>query len=710
MPLSQGLSGLEAVAEKLDAIIKLMFECEFKLNSQAIRAAEEYPEVLARTRYLFVEHSRPSNALKHLLEEIPDIFLRRRFKSCVPSSYSLKSTKTSAEGSAAVFPKADKTPWEAPVFALKRLQQEVKKVWVERMIFTQNRQLLLHVAFLVVVLYVAAEIVGMDLCIVSRDALQQALRTRLVEEEWEPANGYMEIATPSNWWQWAEGPLLDAIYEPTLPTWDKKGKLKSSDDNVSSRFPLLGGLAFAVSQPRLRMFGTLPDEKHLGACSYKPGTQRLGRNGESCFSFFDANVELDEALEQDVPVSSATAAYAFDYKARAKGWLHVEAPVIYGHQAYYPGTGGYIAGFPKDPAAGEEMLHTLRNSSWLSQNTRAIVLEFMAFSASDHHSHNLLATVRLLAEFTPTGAVMCSGHIRAVRLWLYRTSRDFVRAVLEVVWVLAVCLQFRSEVRQLATAFQRDISANRRTSSGFLAQFYRVRRGIADYADVHFNLIDLGHFHVFIWLIAVHTLSLAYTAHVDWDDLFEADNTDRSTRRDLSTAAVAIQMAEIRLFLLGVYVMLSFLTLLDRMRVRESLHVLIIEEMFKKIFTFLIVMSVCVLGFSFTAFFSRLGGAQGPMGGRASGLIGEIDYEKAYNSDPRFGVVFCIISFMVLPVLLMNLLIAIMLEAYAAVKDYAAARFCYLQLVAYSDYTRSHDEYMGLVVHPGVTHWLALGV
>lgn len=714
-PLTHPMSGMESVARKLDDMIKLMFECHFTLKSDAIRVAEAHPELLARVRYMFVEYSRPASALKHVLEVAPDLFLKGRFAS----------TFKARVDDATFVAKLEKSPWEAPVFALKRLQKETNKLWMERMIFIQNRQLLGYVGYLMLVLYVTAEIVGMDMCIVSRDTAQQALRTRFVDEEWEPANGFLDVATPDNWWSWAEGPLLSAIYEPTLTTWQNNGRLKTSlVKNSTVPFPLLGGLAFAVGQPVLRMLGTKSDESYLGACAYNPGGKRLQGSVDSCFSFYDESVGLDSSLEWQSASGLASAARAFDYANPALGWLGTRAPHIYGYQAYYPGVGGYVAAFPRNADEGEQMLRALKNSSWLSQNTRAIVLDFMVYSPSDHHSFNLITRVRLLAEFTPTGAVLCSGQIRAVRLWLYRTFRDFVRAAFEVGWVVAVFLQFWGEVTQLAAAFQRDVSTAR-GSNRLHAQVRRFRTGIANYASVHFNVIDLGHFHVFLWLICVHAASLAFTSHVDWNTLVRAEEIDQGARKQLSTAATAFQMAEIRLFLLGIYVFLTFLKFLDRMRVRESLHVLIIEEMFKKIFTFLIVMSVCVLGFSFTAFASRLGGAQGPMGGHSRDvgggdvfvgafvsqmrqLIGEIDYETAYNSDPRFGIVFCIISFMVLPVLLMNLLVAIMLEAYERVRDYAAARFCYLQLAAYSDYFQVHDGYMGVRVHVSPTHWLAL--
>ena len=54
----------------------------------------------------------------------------------------------------------------------------------------------------------------------------------------------------------------------------------------------------------------------------------------------------------------------------------------------------------------------------------------------------------------------------------------------------------------------------------------------------------------------------------------------------------------------------------------------------------------------------------------------------------------------------MNLLIAIMLEAYESVRNAAAARYCYLQQVAYVDYFKAHDG----PFQTDFTHWFALTV
>ena len=74
-------------------------------------------------------------------------------------------------------------------------------------------------------------------------------------------------------WQWAEGPLLDALYEDPLPVWRDGVTLAPPPMAGGARFPLLGGLGTAVGAPRLRMLATEPCEGDpgTGACSYGSG-------------------------------------------------------------------------------------------------------------------------------------------------------------------------------------------------------------------------------------------------------------------------------------------------------------------------------------------------------------------------------------------------------------------------------------------------------
>ena len=99
------------------------------------------------------------------------------------------------------------------------------------------------------------------------------------------------------------------------------------------------------------------------------------------------------------------------------------------------------------------MTDELRENSWVSANTRAVIFETLIYAPSDHWGYNLLVEVSLLAEFSPTGAVIASGSVRALRLWLYYGWRDYMRLWLELLVSAYVVYQFRQEARQLSAIF-----------------------------------------------------------------------------------------------------------------------------------------------------------------------------------------------------------------------------------------------------------------
>jgi len=709
------------VACQLDDLIACCFRCGADLGAGAVAVAER-TRLLARTRILYVEHCRDTRSLRDAVRRTPDLFLRRIegatvedsvVQDCGPKSPTAKIAlwADSVAGPSEAAPvKAPKAPWEEHLFSLKRLQVEATAVWHERMLYHQARHFLLQLGFLAIFLWVATEVVGFDVLIAQRDAVQQALRTRLVEDEWAPGNGFLDVATPADFWSWAEGPLLSSVYEPELPIFGRAAFTAEAD-----KFPVLGGLGYVIGAPRLRMVASIADDAVLSACDYAPSEPRFG-GGDACVAYYSSATELERdlgpAASEETPAALA-AARALRHSEAAKGWMGLPAPDVHGLMGVsYPGSSGYVASFPRDADDGAELLARLKNASWVSRNTRAIVFEALVYTASDYHAHNLVVKVSLLAEFTPTGAVVCSGRIRALRLFLYQTYRDYARVVFEMLWAAAVGLQFRAEAYAMSAAFARVRSAD----AGATKQrgLSKAMKAVADYTEQHFNLFDLAHFNVLFVLIIVHLVSLGCAAATEWRKLLTvADDAAYYASKDAlenyATANIALQLAEVRLTLLGVYVFLHFLKLLDHLRVSESLHVLIIEEMFKKISSFLGIVFIWILLFSLTDFYSRLGGALGPMGGSSQSmtggetlvstffqvmkqLLGEFDFETAAHSDSKFGLVFNIFSLLILPVLLMNLLIAIMFEAYESVKEYAAARFCYLQLSTYAEYDRAHAE------------------
>jgi len=59
--------------------------------------------------------------------------------------------------------------------------------------------------------------------------------------------------------------------------------------------------------------------------------------------------------------------------------------------------------------------------------------------------------------------------------------------------------------------------------------------------------------------------------------------------------------------------------------------------------------------------------------------LGDIDFETTSELSPVFGIVFTVLASFLLTTLILNLLIAVMSEAYENVKETAEAHWCYIQ-------------------------------
>lgn len=672
--------------------------------------------LLEQIRYIYVEHVNDRDALKEMLVKRTDVFLRM-------------PPQAGDEPPVA--------PWQRPIFKCKKLQDVSKKMWNESHRFLQNKTIFRYLLFMSTVLAVAFFWAGMDFVFLSRDAAQQAVAMRFVDEEWSPQNTFLEVATPGDWWAWAEGPLLDALYEDPLPVWDGKGRPRATASH-QRRFPLLGGLGTAVGAPRLRMLATKPgaSNEETGACSYgrlpnsKSDRGRLENEESVCFSYYDPTTELVE----DLQTTDARVGNAFLHDPPQEdayhGWRY-HAPKVYGHQKFspvgYPGAGGYLAHFPRDPEAGAALIEGLKNASYISANTRAVFFEAVVYTPADHWGYNLLVEVSLNAEFSPTGTVVTSGRVQAARIFLYDTWRDFVRFLLEILWFLYVWwYECRGEVQQITLktlsgdgSIEREIKAWRNSFA----------KALSEYWNSHFNFLDVCRIHVGLWILFVHCYCVRLTQTIPWRELmFEPDATTYG--QDAMAVSFALQLSRMRMQFVAAYVVLCFLKLLDYLRVQEDLFVLIIQEMLKKLASFLIIVLIVVLAFACFAFFSRVGGSQAAMGGtpdkigggdvfwhtlfqQFAQLNGEFDFAESWHTAQLGGVLWTLFALVILPILLMNLLIAIMSEAYEEVKAHAAARFCYLQLDTHADeYARKErlKNGTGSVGYSWefVTQWLVL--
>ena len=126
----------------------------------------------------------------------------------------------------------------------------------------------------------------------------------------------------------------------------------------------------------------------------------------------------------------------------------------------------------------------------------------------------------------------------------------------------------------------------------------------------------------------------------------------------------------------------------EYLRIRESFATMffIIWGMMARLASFVVILMVVLLAFTsldFIAFGSARGRSQTFMGSlisRFQSSLGDVDFESAASMDRNWGMFVLIFFIFVAVLLLLNLLIAVMSEAYEEVKETAEARWAYVQI------------------------------
>ena len=136
----------------------------------------------------------------------------------------------------------------------------------------------------------------------------------------------------------------------------------------------------------------------------------------------------------------------------------------------------------------------------------------------------------------------------------------------------------------------------------------------------------------------------------------------------------------------------------EYLRIRESFATMffIIWGMMAKLGSFVVILMVVLLAFTSLDFMSfgssreRSRSFTTSLVSRFQGSLGDVDFESAEALDQGWGLTFLIFFIVVAVLLLLNLLIAVMSEAYEEVKETAEARWAYIQMEMLVEYDAEH--------------------
>uniref|UniRef100_A0A8C5KFV2 Polycystin-2-like protein 1 n=1 Tax=Jaculus jaculus TaxID=51337 RepID=A0A8C5KFV2_JACJA len=276
---------------------------------------------------------------------------------------------------------------------------------------TTLRELLVYIVFLV------------DICLVTYGMTSSSAYyyTKVMSELFlqtpsDTGVSFQAISSMADFWDFAQGPLLDSLY---WTKWYNNQSLGHGSHSFIYYENLLLGA------PRLRQLRVRND-----SCVVH---EDFREDILSCYDVYSAD------KEEQVPFGALNGtAWTYHSQNELGGSSH------WGRLTSYSG-GGYYLDLPGSRQASSEALQDLREWLWLNRGTRVVFIDFSVYNANI----NLFCVLRLVVEFPATGGAIPSWQIRTVKLLRYVSNWDFFIAGCEVLFCIFIFYYVVEEILEL---------------------------------------------------------------------------------------------------------------------------------------------------------------------------------------------------------------------------------------------------------------------
>ncbi|XP_062070204.1 polycystin-2-like protein 1 isoform X2 [Lepus europaeus] len=227
---------------------------------------------------------------------------------------------------------------------------------------------------------------------------------------------FQAISSMADFWDFAQGPLLDSLY------WTKWYNNRSLGHGSHS-FIYYENMLLGV--PRLRQLRVRND-----SCVVH---EDFREDILSCYDVYSAD------KEEQLPFGPLNGtAWTYHSQDELGGSSH------WGRLTSYSG-GGYYLDLPRSRQASAEVLRDLQEGLWLDRGTRVVFIDFSVYNANI----NLFCVLRLVVEFPATGGAIPSWQIRTVKLIRYVSNWDFFVVCCEVVFCIFIIYYVVEEILEL---------------------------------------------------------------------------------------------------------------------------------------------------------------------------------------------------------------------------------------------------------------------
>ncbi|XP_029425540.1 polycystic kidney disease 2-like 1 protein [Nannospalax galili] len=227
---------------------------------------------------------------------------------------------------------------------------------------------------------------------------------------------FQTISSMADFWDFAQGPLLDSLY------WTKWYNNQSLGHGSHS-FIYYENLLLGV--PRLRQLRVRND-----SCVVH---EDFREDILSCYDVYSPDKE--EQLPFGLLNGTAWTYHSQDELGGSSHW---------GRLTSYSG-GGYYLDLPGSRQASAEALQGLQEGLWLDRGTRVVFIDFSVYNANI----NLFCVLRLVVEFPATGGAIPSWQIRTVKLIRYVSNWDLFIVGCEVIFCVFIFYYVVEEILEL---------------------------------------------------------------------------------------------------------------------------------------------------------------------------------------------------------------------------------------------------------------------
>ncbi|XP_032986634.1 polycystic kidney disease 2-like 1 protein isoform X2 [Rhinolophus ferrumequinum] len=281
----------------------------------------------------------------------------------------------------------------------------------ELYIKTTLRELLVYIVFLV------------DICLLTYGMTSSSAYyyTKVMSELFlhtpsDTGVSFQAISSMVDFWDFAQGPLLDSLY------WTKWYNNQSLGRGSHS-FIYYENLLLGV--PRLRQLRVRND-----SCVVH---EDFREDILSCYDIYSPD------KEEQLPFGPLNGtAWTYHSQDELGGSSH------WGQLTSYSG-GGYYLDLPGSRQGSAEALRDLQEGLWLDRGTRVVFIDFSVYNANI----NLFCVLRLVVEFPATGGAIPSWQIRTVKLIRYVSSWDFFIVGCEIIFCIFIFYYVVEEILEL---------------------------------------------------------------------------------------------------------------------------------------------------------------------------------------------------------------------------------------------------------------------